>query len=278
MIDFKSFITEAAQQGFVYEQNVAKALKKKGWVRPNYQPAGASSDRPDLDLFIKGKEYGCELKMGLASAGSLVLYFNGPGKGYSYGETEGSEEKIFLKSIGEGVDALNLIKKKWKTDPWIQSPRDEEWVKRAIKSKLNVEQRYNQDLETHPDIIVPVGSHLISEYYKHKGCDYLNVGTHGFYTFGSTDPAEFNNCNNPPVPNWDDSHVAQLRIRIQYKGGMSTALAREKTQGITAKGAQGYQITMELQFKTVTRSNYNLGLIRPSDPKIISITLPQICK
>ena len=44
------------QEGFLYEENVAKALIKKNWVRKNFEPAGASSTRPDLDLLINGVE------------------------------------------------------------------------------------------------------------------------------------------------------------------------------------------------------------------------------
>jgi len=279
-MDFKDYylLNERAQQGFVYEQNVAKALARYGWVKPGYKPAGASHDRPDLDLFINGKEYGCELKISLASAGSLVLNFNGPGKGYSFGETERSVEKEFLKTVGETAGVLQQIKKEWKVDPWIQKNRDQDWVKRAVKSGLNVEERYRQDLENHPDISLPVPKNTISQYYNHKNTHYLNVGTHGFYLLGSVDPAKLNKCANPKIPLWDDSHVAQLRVRIQYKGGMSTAVEREKIKGVTAEGAQGYQITMELQFKTVTRSEYNIGAIKLPSVKIIGVNLPTLCK
>jgi len=279
-MDFKEyyFLTERAQQGFVYEQNVARELAKHGWVKPGYKPAGASHDRPDLDLFIKGKEYGCELKISLASAGSLVLNFNGPGKGYSFGETEGNVEKEFLKTVGETAGVLQEIKKKWRVDPWIQRNRDQAWVDRTVKSGLNAEERYRQDLENHPDIILSVPTDTISAYYNHKDTNYINIGTHGFYLLGNTDPAKLNKCANPEIPLWDDSHAAQLRVRIQYKGGMSDAVERERVQGVTAKGAQGYQITMELQFKTVTRSPYNVGAVKLPSVDIIGVTLPTLCK
>ena len=81
-----------AQEGFLYEENVAKALIKKNWVRKNFSPAGPSSNRPDLDLLINGEEYGCELKKDLASAGSLVIHYLGNFK-YDFGDTEDSKEK-----------------------------------------------------------------------------------------------------------------------------------------------------------------------------------------
>ena len=40
----------AAQQGFQYEINAAKALKPIGLVPKNFVPAGAGHDQPDLML------------------------------------------------------------------------------------------------------------------------------------------------------------------------------------------------------------------------------------
>ena len=39
----------AAQEGFVYEKNVADILQKldPAWVAPLYVPAGAGSEKPD---------------------------------------------------------------------------------------------------------------------------------------------------------------------------------------------------------------------------------------
>ena len=55
----------AAQAGFEYEKNVAKILQKldPAWVSSLYIPAGAGSDKPDLELLLNNKDYGCELKM-----------------------------------------------------------------------------------------------------------------------------------------------------------------------------------------------------------------------
>ena len=69
----------AAQQGFQYEENAAKILKKKGIVPKNFQPAGASHDQPDLMLEHKGEKSGCELKITAASAGSASWWTTSPG-------------------------------------------------------------------------------------------------------------------------------------------------------------------------------------------------------
>ena len=250
-----------AQQGFQYEENVAASLKKKNWVKQNYTPAGASSDRPDLDIFINGVEYGCELKKDLASAGSLVIHHLGDMK-YDYGETEGEKEKEFLKGLGENAGVMNAIKTKWRIEPFIQKVRDSKWVERVKAANLPLRERYRHDLKACPDIYFPLPRHTISQYYNLKSTYYLNVATHGFYLLGKTDPASLsmNKFGVESVPLWDDCHTAVLRIRIQSKG-ITKAEGIEKIKGFPFTGGQGYQITMEIQFKSVKRSIYNIGPI-----------------
>ena len=89
---------------------------------------------------------------------------------------------------------------------------------------------------------------------------YLNVATHGFYLLGGTDPGSLNKYAKPIVPLWDDNHTAVLRIRIQSKG-VTKAAEEEKRKGWPFTGGQGYQITMEIQFKNVSKSPYNIGPI-----------------
>ena len=250
-----------AQEGFLYEENVAKALQKKNWVKPSYVPAGASSDRPDLDLYIKNIEYGCELKKDLASAGSLVIHHLGKKK-YDYGETEGNKEKVFLKGLGENARVLDAIKRSWKIEPFIQKDRDAKWEDRARSSGLDLRKRYEHDLKACPDIYFPLPPDTISKYYNIKKTYYLNVATHGFYLLGNNDPAKLNNTKSgvERIPLWDNNHTAVLRIRIQSKG-VTKAASAEKSKGFPFAGGQGYQITMEIQFKSVKKSPYNIGPI-----------------
>lgn len=264
-----------AQQGFLYEENVAKSLKKMNWVKPNYTPAGASSDRPDLDLFIGGVEYGCELKKDLASAGSLVIHYLGNGK-YDYGETDGNKEKEFIKGLGESNRVLNVIKQKWgRYEPFIQKDRNDKWVARVRRSGLVLKERYDTDLKNMRDIRFSLPSNTISSYYNIKNTHYLNVATTGFYLLGRLDPAGLNTYADPKIPLWDQMHTAELRIRIQSKG-VTSATNNEKSRGWPFTGGQGYQITMEIQFKGVTKSPYNIGPIVGKSPNIneIAIKLP----
>lgn len=267
----------ASQQGFEYEKNVADSLKKRGWVKQNYSPAGASSDRPDLNFLFEGKEYGCELKLGLASAGSLVIHHLGFGK-YEYGDTEGSEEKIFLKGIAQDVGMLRVIEEKWRPEnrdrsgklrylnyPSLQRDKTKTWAEQQEHARQvyrwTLRKRYLRDKNLCPDIYFKVPSSTISKYYNLKKTYYLNVATHGFYLLGIKDPARINKDKYgiEKVPLWDDSHDCYLRVRVQSKG-ISKAEAAEKRIGYVKIGAgQGYQFTMELQFKNLRKSSYNIG-------------------
>lgn len=265
-----------AQEGFLYEENVAKALQKKGLVKKNYVPAGASSDRPDLDLFVDGKEYGCELKKDLASAGSLVIKYNNASNTFSFGDTKGSKEKEFMSGIGKQKGVLQAIKSKWRKKLWIAEDRSGSWMSRWKKAgSPSLRERYEQDLKNSPDIFFDLPSDTIEKYYNLKDTFYINVGTHGFYLLGSKDPAKMNVGTIPAIPRWSNSHRAVLRVRIQSKG-ISKAEQSEK-QRRNPTGAQGYQITMEIQFKSVVKSVYNIGPVSKGSAVIIqpSIKIPK---
>lgn len=253
-----------AQEGFLYEANCAKALQKLNWVKAGYTPAGASSDRPDLDLFIKKQEYGCELKKDLASAGSLVVHHLGKKK-YAMGDTGGHKEKEFLAGIAKRAGVLNAITKKWKIEPFIQKDRGSKWEARVRQSGMSLRERYDYDLKNCRDIFFPLPKNTMSKYYNIKDTHYLNVATHGFFLLGRKDPAGL--AKHSDVPLWDLNHTAVLRVRIQSKG-VTKAERSEKTKGWPSGGAQGYQITMEIQFKQVKKSEYNIGPIVGKSAKI----------
>lgn len=246
-----------AQEGFLYEENVAKTLKKLNWVKQSYTPAGAASDRPDLDLWIKNVEHGCELKKSLASSGSLVIHHLGDRK-YAYGNTDGHKEKQFLEGLGKNAKVLQKISKEWKKVPFIQKVRDDKWEVKVRRSGLKLKERYSDDLQNMRDIKVPLPSSTIEKYYNLKDTYYINVASHGFFLLGPKDPAKFNNGNDVPIPLWSRNHTAVLRVRVQSKG-ITKASTAEKQKGFPFAGGQGYQITMEIQFKSVKQSPYNIG-------------------
>jgi hypothetical protein len=248
------------QQGFLYEKNVARELKKYGWVQDSFTPAGAASDKPDLEFYYNRKTYACELKKDLASAGSLVIHHVG-NKKYEYGDTGGSDEKEFLKGLGITANLMYVIENKWRGEPFIQKDRDETWVERVKRSGLDLRKRYEHDKRVCPDIYFKLPNNTISKYYNLKNTYYINIANYGFFLLGNTDPANLNNnrFGTDVVPLWDLNHESFLRVRIQAKG-IAAAESQEKKLGYVKPGAgQGYQITMEIQFKGVKQSIFNIG-------------------
>lgn len=266
-----------AQKGFVYEANVAKFLKRKNLIESGYSPAGASSDRPDLEIKYGSKRtslgagiFGVELKTDLASAGSLVFHYNRKTKKFEWGSVDAKDpetseigpakEKVFLKGIGIKKRAMSKIKQKWKDVPYNQKNRDKGWEN--AYGHVPLFERYTWDKENFPDIIQTIESDTIEKYYNLKDTYYLNIGTHGFYLLGSTDPMELNKDlakrNKPLVPRWNVSNRTTMRLRVQPKGSTHAM----KRQGIkNPLGGQGYQFTFELQFQGVKSSPYNIAPI-----------------
>lgn len=233
----------AVQQGFLYEKNAWTALKPYGIVgRP---PAGASHDRPDLELVIGKILAGVELKNQPTTAGSLVMqYYDGE---WHFGPTGGDTEKEFMKSVGMKVKILDTMNKEWKK-PVLQYKNGQKVYVGADDAR----QAYDIDLakfggQGAGDIYVTVPNKSISDYYNTKKTYYLNVGTHGFYLFNQKDPLDLNarlkKAKLKAIPDFSSPGTAktQIRVRCQYKGGGS------------------YQFSFTLQFSKVIVSPYNLA-------------------
>ena len=237
-----------AQQGFQYEVNACDVLKPMGFVPKDFRPAGAGHNQPDLMLLYKGKEAGCELKITAASAGSLVLKYNGTNKRnpLMFGKIDASdEEKIFIRDLAEEIGLFSLIKKQWKEVPFKREDKDALW--KATAGKLTKKQQYERDRDTFPDIRGEIPATKIEEYYNKKDTYYVNVGTHGFYLMGSKNPLKLEN-----VPSFGSSAKATYRARVQYKG------------------SDNYQFTFEMQFSipSASKSEYNIA---PVDGKTVRI-------
>jgi hypothetical protein len=236
MITLKGFLAEMAQQGFQYEKNAAEILKKFDVVPQNFTPAGAGSDIPDLMIQKNGKKAGCELKITAASAGSLVMkYDNGR---WSVGkENETDDEKIFIAELANEVGVLDLIQNQWKNEPYKFT--DKKTLKDEIKG-LDKRQIYSAELARFPEIKGEISATKIEDYYARKKTYYVNVGTHGFYLLGATNPLGLRG-----VPRFGSSAKAAYRARVQAKGGGS------------------YQFTFEMSFSILSakRSPYNIAPI-----------------
>ena len=156
----------ATQQGFVYEENTTRFLKK--FDLSDGITAGASHTRPDLMLTVRGKKEGCELKISPTAGGSLVIkaYANKTPH-WQFGEIDHDEtEKQFLRDLAIQSGVLNEINRKWDTPIYNVADRTKEWEKQMLKIPLK--ERYASDLKTCPDIRMNLPSNAMTKYYNLK--------------------------------------------------------------------------------------------------------------
>jgi hypothetical protein len=245
--NFKTFIIESIQQGFVYESNAVKALKPYDVVPQNFTPAGAGSDIPDLMIKLPkepaNKAVGCELKITAASAGSLAMKWSG-GKWSIGSDTETNDEKLFIIDLSNEVGILDQIQNQWNEKPY-------KFVKNKILQDelqgLNKREIYSKELSRFPEIKGTIPASKIEEYYNKKKTYYINVGTHGFFLLGPKNP-----LNLPNVPRFSTAAAAKYRARVQ------------------AKGAGNYQFTFEMSF-SIIKSNMSPYNIAPTIGKTVKI-------
>ena len=181
-----------ARQGFQYEINAVNILKPMGLVPTNFMPAGASHDQPDLMLLYKGVEAGCELKISAASAGSLVLKYDISNKAnpWKFSDIKQDDvEKIFIRDLATKVGFFKIVNQKWNEVPF---KRDKDALWEATAGKLTPRKRYERDLSIFKDIKGEIPASEIEQYYNRKKTYYVNVGTHGFYLFGTQNPLRLN--------------------------------------------------------------------------------------
>jgi len=246
MLTFKKYITEAAQQGFQYENNAAAALKPYDVVPKSFTPAGAGSDIPDLMIKLPGssKQAGCELKITAASAGSLVMKWD-PKAGWSIGkEGETDDEKLFIIELAKEVGIIDQLNKQWKNEPYKFTKNQK--VLDEIKD-LDKRSKYTAERERFPEMKGNIPATKIEDYYNKKKTYYVNVGTNGFYLLGTQNPLKLNN-----VPRFGTAAKAGYRARVQSKGGGS------------------YQFTFEMSF-SIPRSKNSPHNIAPTVGKTVSI-------
>lgn len=259
----------AAQQGFEYEKNAINYLKKFNLSDGKF--AGASHDRPDIMLTVRGKQAGCELKISPTAGGSLVIkaYANSLPH-WRFGEIDHDEtEKKFLADLAKSSGVLDEINKRWQTPIYNVSDRTQEWERQMLKVPLR--ERYDSDLKTCPDIKLALPANAMTQYYNLKNTYYINVGTHGFYLLGTRDPLGLNDrmkkAGLPLIPKFEDKCRITARVRCQSKG-VTKADAEEKSKGRI--GAQGYQFTFTIEFALPKNtSDYNIAPINGTNVNIL---------
>ena len=257
----------AAQQGFIYEENATKFLKK--FKLSDGITAGASHTRPDLMLTVRGEEAGCELKISPTAGGSLVIKaYATKTPHWQFGEIDHDEtEKQFLKDLAINSGVLKQINSKWETPIYNIADRTKDWEKQMLKVPLK--ERYSSDLKTCPDIKMLLPADAMTKYYNLKNTYYINVGSHGFYLLGNKDPLKINErmkkAGKPLVPKFEDVCKITARVRCQSKG-ITKADAQEKSKG--SIGAQGYQFTFTIEFSLPKNTTpYNIAPI-PGDQNV----------
>lgn len=259
----------AAQQGFVYEENTTKFLKRFGLS--DGIVAGASHDRPDLMLTVRGMSEGCELKISPTAGGSLVIkaYANSLPH-WRFGDIDHDEtEKKFLADLAKSSGVLDKINRMWETPIYNIADRNPAWEKQMLSIPLR--ERYDYDLKTCPDIKLELPSDAMSKYYNLKKTYYINVGTHGFYLLGNKDPLGLNDrmkkAGMDLIPKFEDKCKIVARVRCQSKG-VTKADAEEKSKGKI--GGQGYQFTFTIEFRLPQASSpYNIAPINGSSVTIL---------
>lgn len=229
----------AAQQGFQYEINASNALKPVGFVPAGFVPAGAGHNQPDLVIVKNKQESGCELKITDASAGSLVLKYDTRVKKWGFDpKSRQDPEKAFLMDVAESVKLFDLINSKWTEMPYKLDRENTTPQIKTIIDNIPLQQRYERDLKTFPELGGKLPPTEIEKYYNRKDTYYVNIGTHGFYLFGDSNPLKFSN-----VPKFSNNSDAGWRARVQNKGGGN------------------YQFTFEMSFKMRVKSPYNIAPI-----------------
>jgi hypothetical protein len=244
----------AAQQGFQYEENASDALKKLGFVPSNFKPAGAGHDQPDLKIKYKNKEAGCELKITDASAGSLVIKYTPRTKQWGFDESSRDDkEKAFIMDVADDVGLLDQIKANWTAEPYKIDKQYQTTEWKNTVGQMSSRSRYERDLAFFKDLKGPIPAEKIEQYYNKKDTYYVNIGTHGFYLFGSSNPLGFSK-----LQKFSNCADAGWRARVQYKG------------------SDNYQFTFEMNFKVRTRSSYNIAPITKNNVSILEqqIKLP----
>lgn len=251
----------ASNQGQLYETKTHAMLNKLGMViGPS---AGASSDKPDITLLKSGNQQsGCELKNKPTAAGSLVMqYENGKWQFGDITDPSGMmlEEKFLLQTIGTQYKVLALMNGKghlWgkNSPPILQYANGSKVVNGKPYGKYSlIEKRkfYTQDRKKFPganEVKIKINASSICDYYIAKGCSYMNVESHGFYTLNNRDDlglnAFFAKKKYPPIPDFTDSTNASIRIRMQPKSLSNV----------------DYQFTFTLVFSGPQKSAYNLSV------------------
>lgn len=255
-------------EGYLYEDNTVRFLKKKKLADPNFKPAGADYSRPDIEFVCNGQSYGVELKKRITTAGQVALNYSNAKNTFEFSKNNITDEKLYLIDLANRANVLNLIRTKWRKPLWACMDRDYKWKKRwEDAGKPDLQERHKQDIQNAPEFYVDVPSTAISGYYKTKNTHYFQLGTHGFYLLGRDDPAGLNINANPSIPLWENSHICRIRVRIKTND-LPGSIQREKNRNDPTM-SPGYTPSIELTMSRITKSVYNISPVTANTAAIL---------
>lgn len=245
------------QEGIEYERRTYNALKRFGITSGSLVKA----HKDGLDLKIKrgNKTAGLELKLKPTSAGSIVMqYYDG---GWHFGDTEGSEEKAFLQSIGEEARIIQLMNRKWKA-PVLQYKDGKKIFVGAKKEKA-----YEADMRKFStglgvgDLYKEVPSGIISDYYNAKNSFYLNIGNRGFYLLNNKDPLDMNY----------DLGKQKMILAPDFSQVSGRTVLRVRCQPKIKRPFMVYQFSFTVEMTALDASPYNLSPIKSGTRSMVDL-------
>jgi hypothetical protein len=165
----------ATQKGFEYEKNLYTELKGKGIAGGNL-PAGAESDRPDLEIKLvkdpNTKTEGCELKLSPTAGGSLVMKYT-DGKWYFDPAAEKKKEKKFMMEVAKKANLLREMNERgtygtnWRKGvPNLTNTSSGRKV--LAEGFTNKRQAYEDDIKKfggRNEVKIPVPAKVMCDYY-----------------------------------------------------------------------------------------------------------------
>tara|TARA_E500000331_G_scaffold166648_1_gene161350 strand:+ start:18094 stop:18924 length:831 start_codon:yes stop_codon:yes gene_type:complete len=249
----------SVQKGFDYERYLYECLKKDKIAAGN-PPAGAESNRPDLEIKLASqpptKKEGCELKLAPTAGGSLVMKYTDGKWGFDSKAKE-DKEKAFMMEVAKKANLLREMNtsggygNNWRGKVPFQQNDKNTGKKLLVGRVRNAKEAYDKDIKQfggQNEVKIPVQAKVMCDYYNLKDTHYLNVASHGFFLMNSKDPLGLNKKlqkeGHLPIPDFANSAQLKIRVRCQYKGSGS------------------YQFSMTLEFGGVRASPYNLGPIQ----------------
>lgn len=208
----------SAARGHDYEKNAVKHLKQFKLVPPGFTPAGAEN-RPDIYLKTKAGTAGCELKVSTKVGGGSVNFIHDKGKWKFETSTKLPEQQFMIK-IAKKAGFFEMLNERWVDIPMKRTPITKEVA--AMQGSMTKEQMYRIDLKNFKSFSFPVDPRVLEKYYVEKDAAYINIGTHGFYLLGPSDPLGLNkNLSSnrmKKIPRFADVANMTMMVQVKNKG------------------------------------------------------------